>query len=148
MTTLNKRPVIAAVLALACLFLAEAGFAGSAGARIACNYCYNHLGGHNFIGRGCPQGHFGCMDCAAFNACHGDMQEGGCTQFHFSCQGSSAMNDVLQAVDRHDAGALAALVDGGESVRYNADRGALQVTDCTGAVIVHLPLTLDQVAAD
>lgn len=84
------------------------------------------------------------MDCQAYNSCHSDWQPYDCYARHWECGAALRTDEVkaaLAAAASGDGGALRqAMARAPEAVRFNRDRGALQVLGCGGEVIAHLPL--------
>lgn len=107
---------------------------------------------HYFTGGSCSGGGVdSCFDCAAFNACHGNIQSGTCSSFHYGC-GSGGLTVTpgdLEAVERvlaaNDADGLALLVVSLRGkVVVNGERQSLQVIGCNGLIIANYPLTNTQ----
>ena len=57
---------------------------------------------------------------------------------------ASHLPDVLEAVRSRDLGALYSLASSpssGSRITYNAQRKAVQIVGCDGAIVAHIPLT-------
>ncbi|HEU0055023.1 MAG TPA: hypothetical protein VFQ39_17675 [Longimicrobium sp.] len=142
----SLRGVVGTLISLAaCLALSASVRADVVSAD--CNTCYDMYFQHQFIGRGCEYGYMRCMDCHSFNACHPDLQPDYCTNFHWYCSGSVAAADVLKAVEGNDFARLATLVRERPEVTWNEARGAVQVTDCRGAVVANIPISAPLLSA-
>jgi len=84
-----------------------------------------------------------CMDCNAYNSCHGNWQTGECSAWHWEC-GTSAMlfkaaqeyasTGVQPAWYTHGSGSTAG------TLILNVDRGVVQVKNCQGAVVAQFHL--------
>lgn len=141
MTPSTTRFTIAPVLLLIGTLTASAS---ADGARRHCEWCYNIGQQHGFTGVDCESTEIdpdsGCYDCHVFNACHENTQSGSCSQFHSGCTGGDLDLDALELAVA--TGQWRTLIADSEhsKIRWNAERGAIQVFDCLGRAVGHYPI--------
>lgn len=123
-----------------------------------CAFCSFSFGKHKFSGITCTAEHNGCFSCDDTPddhiGCHAYQWEGECGDQHSDCEEGgetlAAVQDaLLEAAEANDHEAIAHLisVDSYSRIHFNADRQALQVTGCTGALVAHIPLPRQLFAA-
>lgn len=147
--------IVVALVLLAFVGMASPATAGeeasdSAGV-IDCDKCYQGMGSqyyhHGMNGGG---GDNVNVDCEVGDGCHTGSEPGACiggSDEHERCEAtleedaSTILRELTAAIDAHDIGSIRQRLDRERiALRINADRKALQLIDCQGAIIAHLPL--------
>ena len=90
--------------------------------------------------RECVQGGSGDSGCHESGSYNGD-----CDNKHDECGGGGSIaTEVVETVSTQEPGAiLALLAKYPDWVHLNVERSAVQITNCVGAVIRHLPISPD-----
>ena len=108
-----------------------------------CGKCEDAGSVHAFRGNGA------IFSCSACNSCHEDWQGGWCANYHCACVieenesrlATPTFEMVASVASLKDPRAVAAFLARHSSrVRYNADRGVLQVLACDARVIAQFPV--------
>jgi len=108
-----------------------------------CGYCQDAGGTHAFQGSGA------IFSCSACNSCHSNWQGGWCANNHCACVieenesklATPTFEMVASVASLKDPRAVAAFVARHSSrVRYNANRGVMQVLSCDARIIAQFPV--------
>lgn len=91
-----------------------------------------------------------CYKCSGFNSCHDNLQDGSCSDFHWYCpvggEEDSGRNggvdriELTAALRLGNAAKVSRLIAEHEDYEINVEREAIQVADCRGMLVAHVPL--------